>query len=194
MGRQEKRMSWLDKFKKSNKNITIPELSEDEIMSSLTSNPVWSSSFNVAATAVATPAGSYTVAMAPTAAIAGAVGGQGANVQYGIGSGMFSSSGTSLPTNIITFHSQGKEIVKVNLDGSVTWANGIDVDSAAEAFARTLSLGAEQKAGISKRVKLEMRDSVFEDLIEIAKEKGSLTAEDLTYLLSASKIVEKLKG
>jgi len=50
------------------------------------------------------------------------------------------------------------------------------------------------QAGITHGVKLRMRDSVFADLIEIAKEKGSLTADDLTYLLEASKIVEKLKG
>jgi hypothetical protein len=82
----------------------------------------------------------------------------------------------------------------LNLDGSVTWANGIDIDAAAEAFGKSLHMSAEIQAGISKAVKLKMRDSVFEDLINIAKEKGSLTAEDLTYLLEASKIVEKLKG
>jgi hypothetical protein len=82
----------------------------------------------------------------------------------------------------------------LNLDGSVTWPNGIEIDEAAEAFGKSLQLGAEMRAGINKSVKLKMRDSVFEDLISIAKEKGSLTAEDLTYLLEASKIVEKLKG
>jgi hypothetical protein len=100
------------------------------------------------------------------------------------------------PTNIVTFSkpSTNQEIVKLNVDGSVTWANGIDVDAAAEAFGQSLQIGAELRAGITKTVKLKMRDSVFEDLINIAKEKGSLTAEDLTYLLEASKIVEKLKG
>jgi hypothetical protein len=120
--------------------------------------------------------------------------------QYTINAGMGSVQGGMFqqapPTSIISLYGAGssKEIVKLNLDGSVEWANGIDIDAAAEAFGRSLTLATEQKAGVNQRVKLEMRDSVFNDLINIAKEKGSLTAEDLTYLLEASKIVEKLKG
>jgi len=49
-------------------------------------------------------------------------------------------------------------------------------------------------AGISDRVKYDARDSVFTELINIAKEKGPLSADDLTYFLEASKIMEKLKG
>lgn len=98
------------------------------------------------------------------------------------------------PAHIITLSHSGREIVRLNNDGSVTWNEEIDIDAASEAFARSIVLGAEVAAGITKKVKLNMRDSVFEDLIAIAKDKGSLTAEDLTYLLQASKIVEKLKG
>jgi len=114
----------------------------------------------------------------------------------GAGGAMAGTFTMTLPTNIVTFSkpANNQEIVRLNTDGSVTWANGIDVDAAAEAFGHSLQMGAELKAGISKSVKLKMRDSVFEDLINIAKEKGSLTADDLTYLLEASKIVEKLKG
>lgn len=98
-------------------------------------------------------------------------------------------------STIVTYYGNNNtEVVRLNSDGTVTWANGIDVDAAAEAFAKSMTLGAEITAGITSRVKLEMRDSVFNDIIAIAKEKGSLTAEDLTYLLEASKIVEKLKG
>lgn len=107
-------------------------------------------------------------------------------------SGIILSS--SVVCNIITLSSNGKEIVRLNVDGSVTWNNEINVDKAAEAFGKSISIGGEMATGITKRVKLKMRDSVFEDLINIAKKKGSLTAEDLTYLLEASKIVEKLKG
>lgn len=98
------------------------------------------------------------------------------------------------PTHLISLTNAGKEIVRLNADGSVTWNQEIQIDEAAKAFARSISVGAEMAAGISKSAKLRMRDSVFTDLISIAKEKGSLTAEDLTYLLEASKIVEKLKG
>jgi hypothetical protein len=43
-------------------------------------------------------------------------------------------------------------------------------------------------------VKQRMRDAVFEELIDMAKSKGSLTADDLTYLQQAAKIMDKLKG
>lgn len=105
--------------------------------------------------------------------------------------------GTNLhnSTSVVTFYNQSNtEIVRLNRDGTITWGNGIDVNEAAEAFARSISLGGEMQSGITQGVKHRMRDSVFADLIEIAKEKGSLTADDLTYLLEASKIVEKLKG
>jgi hypothetical protein len=84
-------------------------------------------------------------------------------------------------------------IVTLYSDGAVIWTDSIKIDEAAESFARSLYLGAELKSGIIETSKRKMRDSVFEDLISIAREKGSLTAEDLTYMLAASKIVEKLK-
>lgn len=95
---------------------------------------------------------------------------------------------------VITLANGGKELVSLDKNGKVTWANDIELDEAAEAFEKLLVISAELKAGISQTVKLKMRDSIFESLIGIAKEKGSLTADDLTYLLEASKIVEKLKG
>lgn len=107
------------------------------------------------------------------------------------------SAGTTYwpSTTIISLmDGQGKQIVKLNEDGTVTWAAGIQIDEAADAFGKSLNLSAERKVGITNRVKAQMRDSVFNDLIDIAKIKGSLSAEDLQYLLSASKIVEKLKG
>jgi hypothetical protein len=108
---------------------------------------------------------------------------------YTVGSNLHNMS------SIITFNKAGgAEVVRLNSDGTIKWANGIEIDEAAKAFARSVQLGAEMSAGITKGAKLRMRDSVFADLINIAKEKGSLTADDLTYLLEASKIVEKLKG
>lgn len=92
------------------------------------------------------------------------------------------------------YNDKGQKIVQLEKDGTVTWDKEIDVDEAAKAFQRALTISGEQSIGITAGVKSRMRDSVFNDLIEIAKEKGSLTSEDLTYLLSASKIVEKLKG
>jgi hypothetical protein len=101
----------------------------------------------------------------------------------------------STPTSIISISgASNKELVRLNSDGTVVWATGVEVDEAAKTFANMMSLSAEMAAGITQSMKLRMRDSVFEDLINIAKEKGSLSADDLTYLLEASKIVEKLRG
>lgn len=112
------------------------------------------------------------------------------------GSGVYSSIGATQPTSVISLRvgTSNNEIVRLNKDGSVSWSDEIAIDAAAEAFSKTLMLGAEMAAGITQSVKYRMRDSVFEDIINIAREKGSLTADDLTYLLEASKIVEKLKG
>ena len=103
--------------------------------------------------------------------------------------------GSTPPNHIVSFHNnQNKEIVRLNTDGSVTWANGVKEDEAAEAFARVLSLGAEMCAGITYGVKQRIRDATFEELIDMAKTKGSLTVDDLTYMLQAAKIMDKLKG
>ena len=116
--------------------------------------------------------------------------GQGAGGTFTIGTNLHNA------TSVVSFYkgSGGSEIVRLNRDGTITWANGIDVDEAADAFGRAIALGAEMQAGITQGTKRRMRDSIFADLIDIAKEKGSLTADDLTYLLEASKIMEKLKG
>lgn len=89
----------------------------------------------------------------------------------------------------------GKDIVRVTQDGEVIWADPeMNENEAAQALTRSMQQSAELKAGITKTVKSKMRDTVFEEIINIAKQKGSLTADDLTYLLEASKIIEKLKG
>ena len=97
-------------------------------------------------------------------------------------------------TAIISLSNSSTEIVRLNKDGTVTWANGINIDEAAEAFSRSISVGAELCAGITNTVKQNMRNIVFEEIIDIARTKGSLTADDLTYLLQSAKIVDKLKG
>jgi hypothetical protein len=149
--------------------------------------------------------GSYTTVTAGTGG-GGIVGGNVATGQwvtttiptggftYTAPSQIFSNPYLNSSNNAFIVSNSGKEIVRLNKDGSVTWDKEINVDEAAAAFARSINLGAEMMAGITQGVKHRMRDSVFNDLIEIAKEKGSLSADDLTYLLSAAKIVEKLKG
>lgn len=176
-------MNWKDYFKKKhpiNTNITVPTANYVSPI-----NTQWSTN------TLTIGGGGGSQGLPSTHAIFGAAN-MTAAVGQAIGTGMFTT--VQQPTSVIQFQSAGKEIVKLNMDGSVTWGNDINIDAAAEAFAQSLQLGAEMRAGISNAVKLKMRDSIFEDLISIAKEKGSLSAEDLTYLLEASKIVEKLKG
>lgn len=99
------------------------------------------------------------------------------------------------PSTVMTLNgANSKELVRIEKDGSVKWAEDATVDEAATAFAKTLTIGAERSAGITYGVKQRMRDAVFEEMISMAKEKGSLTPDDLTYLWQAAKIMDKLKG
>jgi hypothetical protein len=116
----------------------------------------------------------------------------------GIGTGTTTSiSNSSWPSaqrhNIFT-DLLGKEIVRILEDGTVKWADGIKIDEAAKALSESLVLGYELSAKITYSIKQRMRDSVFEEMISMAEEKGSITAEDLTFLWRAAKIIDKLKG
>jgi formyltetrahydrofolate synthetase len=115
---------------------------------------------------------------------------------YGItGGANFGGYAMPSPTADFNLSVGGKDIVRITNEGHVIWNNdNIDIDAAAEAFKRSISMGVELKAGITEKTKRDMRDSIFEDIISIAKDKGSITAEDLTYLLQAAKIMDKLKG
>jgi hypothetical protein len=139
--------------------------------------------------------GSYTYTI-PAPATAGYVNisAGGVSVSNPFNIGTFGAAMKGPSPNVLTLSNAGKEIVRINKDGSVTWNGDTDINEAADAFSKAMSLGSEHIAGITQGVKQRMRDSVFNDLIEIAKEKGSLSADDLTYLLSAAKIMEKLKG
>lgn len=99
------------------------------------------------------------------------------------------------PTHIISVKSSaGQPVVTLNQDGTVTWAAGVEVNEAAEMFSQMLTLSVESKASITARVKRDIRDQVFEEIIEISKLSGSLTTDELTYMLESSKIIEKLKN
>jgi hypothetical protein len=115
----------------------------------------------------------------------------------GIGAGTTSISNSSWPSaqrpNIFT-DPVGKEIVRILEDGTVKWADGIKIDEAAKALSESFVLGYELSAKITYSIKQRMRDSVFEEMISMAEEKGSITAEDLTFLWRAAKIIDKLKG
>jgi hypothetical protein len=175
---------------------------------STTANSSIGGHYDPALNTVTAPAPTWAPPAGPTVGVTGSVLTTGAS--YGtwniVGSGAggaayinpntYSISYGAPPTDIMKLQNfTGKEIVKLTQEGKVIWTDPeMNEDEAAQAFGRSMQYSAELKAGITKTVKSQMRDTVFEEIINIAKQKGSLTADDLTYLLEASKIIEKLKG
>lgn len=97
--------------------------------------------------------------------------------------------------DILTIYSQsGKKLMSMSTDGSVEWDDSVEKTEAVNTLGTLLQLSAEQKSGISQAVRHRMRDVFFAELISIAKENGPLSSDDLTKMLEASKIVERMKG
>lgn len=87
----------------------------------------------------------------------------------------------------------GKELVKLDYNGNVIWADSVNIDGAAEAFAKSITVGAEMAANITYAMKQRVRDAVFDELETMIQEKGVITTLDLTYLREAAKIIDRLK-
>lgn len=101
----------------------------------------------------------------------------------------------SEPQNIFSISDKsGKPVMVMDHEGNITFNIDTNVPEAAEIFVSSIYLSTEAKAGITLKTKQKIRDAVFNDIIEIAKRKGTLDAEELTSMLEASKIMEKLKG
>jgi hypothetical protein len=118
-------------------------------------------------------------------------------------SNIFTNISTNYTSGYCTFSSNaiivmnranGTTLLTVHNDGLVEWAGDIDVDKASIAFASSLSIGVERAVGITTLKKQQLRDAVFEEIISMAKSKGSLTADDLTFLHQSAKIMDKLSG
>jgi hypothetical protein len=113
---------------------------------------------------------------------------------YTSGTGQFTFQ-QQQPPNILTIMDRSnKELVRITKEGEVIWADGFQVTEAAEVFSHTLHLSTELAAGVRYAVKQKIRDVIFQEMIDMAKEKGVLTADELTYLWQAAKIMDKLKG
>lgn len=111
------------------------------------------------------------------------------------GTHILGTLGSPKLTSIVTFVNPfGKEIVRIEADGTVVWQDGYNIDDAAEALGKAIYLTLEQKAAITERTKRDMRDIVFQEIIALANETGSVTAEELTRYWEAAKIMDKLKG
>lgn len=97
---------------------------------------------------------------------------------------------------VISFlDNNGNSVVSLYVDGTVKWAKGEEnLTEAQRSFASMLTLTLEQKALVTQGMKLKTRDQVFEEVIRMARERGPLSADDLTFMLESSKIIEKLKG
>jgi hypothetical protein len=92
------------------------------------------------------------------------------------------------------YNKDGSTLLTVDYDGKVTWHDGIQIDEAAEAFSQVIWLSAEQSSRVTSAVKRKIRDTIFEELLEIAKEHGTLTPEDVEYTYKCCKIMDKLNG
>jgi hypothetical protein len=105
------------------------------------------------------------------------------------------ATAASIPTALITLYKKdGSKLLEVTPMGEVVWDGEMDLNEGAEAFSKIVNLGVEVKAGLTQKVKCNIRDAIFNEIIEIAKIKGSLTVEELTLILESTKIMEKLKG
>lgn len=125
----------------------------------------------------------------------------GGGYTTGLTNGLYASGITinsSVPSHLVAFYDHnGAEILRVEPDGTVIWKNGVTEEAITEAqnaLSRSINLTVESKAGIVEGTKRRIRDQVFEEIIEFAKQRGALTADDLTFMLESSKIIEKLKG
>lgn len=183
-------------FQKLITSLTVKKIPiEEKVVPTMTSYPTHA--YNTGITGVVTSAApAPTIINATGAAMAGGINPPIFTTAYGTGAlGMGTTFGYNPPASVFALHgTSNQEIVRLERDGSVKWAKEINVDEAAEAFGRAVSIGGEMAAGITAGTKRRMRDAVFEEIINIAKDKGSLSAEDLTYLWEASKIMDKLKG
>jgi hypothetical protein len=119
---------------------------------------------------------------------------QAAAQNYITGSSIGTSQYAPTHPNYVISAPNRKEIVSITNDGKVVWADGIEIDEAAEALSKAIRLSSEMSAGITKRVRNDIRDTIFEEIISIAKKRVTLTADDLTLMLESSKIMDKLKG
>lgn len=157
-------------------------------------NPIGTVTSGSYVTTLPTTIASYpTVTMGSTAAQAGSILTSSTSTWVsGGGNGMMSPSwGPSHPWSV---SNNSKELVRIETDGKVVWADDVKIDEAAERFKTMVQMSLEMKAGIIEKTKQNIRDTLFGEIINIAKEKGSLTADELTLILEATKIMEKLKG
>jgi len=86
------------------------------------------------------------------------------------------------------------EIVRLNNDGTVSWANGINVDAAAEAFSQSIILSTEMKANITQKVKEELKIDIIKELCAFIKENDINNKDELIYYLESAIIMDTLKG
>ena len=186
----------LDSFEKQMlkemkaKEYNMAKLISNKAISSTYTSSVSSSAIGAAKKGPASPSPSAMWASGSAGVGMGSVSGGSVTM-----SPVYTTSMSYAPPNIITLMKDGnKEILRVTPEGKVEWAEGHTVDDAAEAFGKSITLGTEIAAGVTSRVKGEMRDVVFEEIIEMSKIKGVLTTHELTLMFESAKIMEKLKG
>lgn len=99
------------------------------------------------------------------------------------------------PSYILQFCDyNGKKVVTIENDGSVTWHDSSKIGEASDLLGAMMTISAEQKAGITARVKSEIFDQVFEEIYQVFKDKKTVSCEELRIAYESSKIFRKLQG
>lgn len=128
---------------------------------------------------------------------ANGAGGAGAGIGNGVSASKYYNNKANITVAgkgfcIAISGEDGEEIVRLRNDGKVVWKNGVQLDEGVKSFSSLLRLGVAESAGVGASVRREIREQVYADLIAMAKEKGSLTEEDLTFDRDSCILVEKL--
>ena len=98
------------------------------------------------------------------------------------------------PSELLVIRNYTNDVlVTLYPDGRVEWADNIEIDEAAAKFSAMLNISPDIIANIKYENKKKIRDSIFEDMIELAKDKN-LTVEDLTCMWHTAKMMDKLRG
>ncbi len=89
---------------------------------------------------------------------------------------------------------KGVPIVRIDPFGEVIWDAQPNETEAAEALRRSFRISTEMAAGVTETTKMNIRNSVFEEILSVVQKHGTINEEQLTFLWEGAKIMDKLKG
>lgn len=94
---------------------------------------------------------------------------------------------------VMSLYANDKLVVSIEADGRITWADGYDIDGAAEAFGASMHLSTEMSAGIKKGI-FKLNEEMWDLLAAEAEENGPISKERLTELRNHNILLRKLNN